>query len=529
MAYEKSKPASKSEPCPICGKTDNCWSAYYGAKSGWLHYCGAKHCSGYPHVIGRDGKKYNLVENRRFPGGRSGGYFVYASEEQQIRLREEYIAELKAKNPNYCGGRKENTHQYQENGFPTYETAGTEVIEVGKVEPLPNEKLHLVYDYLLDLLVLEPNHEKALLDEWNSGLVDPQLGNKLLKRWKIRSLPMNDCARKNSRAPLRNLTRREIIQKLVNRFGSLKGVPGFYLETVRWTEKDGTPRERTQWQMVGTSGIVYPCYDPEGHIFRIRIGDEHPILEEYARNPDGSYVYEYTDKRVWNPDGSYQIKKVQSHAICADIRWDFKTGEWIRYGKDGSKKLLYSRQKGIELVSITDKGYPKIDGKVNGKYKNFSSYRQREECRDGKIYSFNTYEQGCQSGSPVALFAKTGDDMRYLYVTEGEKKAMVMNHFLNCPVISIPGVNCFNKLFEKVAGKNYSVVEWLKSKGLIAIIVVYDADKSTNDAVLNAESGLLERCKQDGIRTFVGEWDARFGKGADDILIMGKQFEFYDA
>ena len=529
MAYEKSKPASKSEPCPICGKTDNCWSAYYGAKSGWLHYCGAKHCSGHPNVFGRDGKNYVLIDNKRFPGGRSGGYFVYASEEQQLRQREEFIAELKAKNPNYRSSGSSGVSFYQSNGFPTNEFAEVEVIEVDKVEPLPNEKLHKVYDYLLDLLILEPQHKKALLDEWNAGLIDPQLGDKLLKRWKIRSLPMNDYARKNSGAPLRNLTRRDIIQKLVNRFGSLKGVPGFYLETIRWTDKQGAAQSHTHWQMVGTSGIVFPCYDPDGNIIRIRIGDEHPVLEEYAHNPDGSYIYEYTDKRVWNPDGSYGMVQVESHAIAADIRWDYRSGEWIRHCRTTQKQIvLYSRQAGIEIVKLNDKGYPIIDGKVNGKYKNFSSYKRREEHKDGKIYAYNTYEQGCQSGSPISLYTKPGDDMRFVYITEGEKKAMVMNHFLNCPVISIPGVNCFNKLFEKIAGKDYSMLEWLQSRGLKTIVVVYDADKGTNEAVLNAENGLLERCHQEGIETYVGEWDARYGKGADDILILGKRFEYYE-
>ena len=529
MAYEKSKPASRTEPCPICGKTDHCWSAYYGANSGWLHYCAAKHCSGYPRVAGRDGKKYNLVINKAFPDGMHAGYYVYASEEQQQRQREEYLARRKVENPNYWGYSRpgySSTNSYQDNGYPT--NAAVEVIEVDHVEPLPNDKLHVVYSYLLDLLILEPLHKKALLDEWNAGLVVRDLGERLLTRWKIRSLPMNDYARKNSGTPLRNRTRREVIQKLVERFGSLKGVPGFFLETVRWTERDGTARERTQWQMTGLSGIVYPCYDPDGNIFRIRIGDEHPVLEEYAHNPDGSYIYEYTDKMVWHSDGSHSIVKVKSHAIAAEIRWDYRSGEWVRHCRTThNRTLLYSRQKQINLVKLSDKGYPVIDGKVDGKYKNFSSYKEREEEKDGKVYVFNTYEQGCQSGSPISIYTKPGDNMGFVYITEGEKKAMVINEFLNCPAISIPGVNSFKKLFEKIPGKDYSVIEWLKMKGMHTIIVVYDADKTTNEAVLRAEGGLLDKCHESNLNTYVGEWDPRFGKGADDILIMGKTFEFY--
>lgn len=528
MAYEKSKPASRTEPCPICGKTDHCWSAYYGADSGWLHYCGAKHCSGYSQVAGRDGKRYNLVRNKAFPDGMHGGYYVYASEEQQQRQREEYIAKLKAENPNYrgYGYSSSSANDYQDNGYPT--NAAVEVVEVDHIEPLPNDKLHVIYSYLLDLLVLEPNHKKALLDEWNAGLVMQDLGEKLLSRWKIRSLPMNDYARKNSGAPLRNMTRREIIQKLVDRFGSLKGVPGFFLETIRWTDKQGAAQSHTHWQMVGLSGIVYPCYDPDGNIFRIRIGDEHPVLEEFAKNPDGTYIYEYTDKMVWNPDGSSSVIQVKSHVISSYIRWDYRTGEWFRVSRStGQKQLVYSRQKNVCLLPMTNKGYLKVDGKVDGKYKNFSSYKAREEMRDGVTYVFNTYEQGCQSGSPVSLYTKPGDNMGFVYITEGEKKAKVINAFLNCPAISIPGVNSFKKLFEKIPGKDYSWIDYLKAQGMHTIIVVYDADKNTNEAVLRAEGGLLDKCREANVNTYVGEWDSRFGKGADDILIMGKTFEFY--
>lgn len=521
--YDFSKPATKQEPCLICGKTDHCWRAYYGSKDGWLHYCAKE---GQNAVFGRDGAKYLLKVTSAFPGGRSGGYFVYEAEEQQLRHREEYIAELKAKNPNYNYNNNYSGKNISSPMPPP--VAIEEVIEIDKVEPLPNKRLHEVYSYLLSLLVLEDEHKKALLDEWNSGLVNPNLGEELLASWPIRSLPMNDRARKACGVQLRNPTRRKLVECLVERFGSLKGVPGFFMETVRWMQ-DGREMCNTHWQMAFVSGIVFPCYDSEGYIYRIRIGDEHPTLQEYARDENGQYLYYDYERRVQNKDGSWGVSIEKKHVISADYRWDFKTGEW--YGEDrntGEKHIVYSLQKNIQCFRMSPKGYPIIDGKVDGKYKNFSSYRRVEEVRDGKKIAYNGYSEGCRSGSPVSLYVKEGDNMDFLYITEGEKKGKVINAFLHCPVAVLPGVGTFSKLFEKEYGKPWSIMEYLLERGLKAVIVVYDADKATNDAVLGSEIGTIERCRSMGILTYVGEWDARYGKGADDVLIQGKTFEFYE-
>lgn len=574
MGYLRSKPATKSEPCPICGKTDHCWSADYG-EGGWLHYC-AK--GGSISVLGRDGNTYLLKDNRAFPGGQYNGYFVYEDAEQQERKRQQYIEKLKRENPNYkynknSSYRRENPW----NNISQTEVVQKEVVEVDMVKPLPNHKLHEVYSYLLSLLVLENGHRKALLDEWNAGLVNPNLGEEILQKWPIKSLPMNDYARKNCGVKLQNMTRREIIDKMIKRFGSLKGVPGFYLETIRWNDKvTGEPKENTHWQMVKLSGIVYPCYDADGYINRIRIGDEHPQIEEYAKDGNGKYIYEYFDllkksdegyfitykagtkiesEHIYQDpkDGSYflQDRKTglaqtvylqkessgknlfyasRKHAVCADIYWNSSSGEWFRKDRiTGESCIVYSLQKEIGSVKMTAKGYPKIDGKVDGKYKNFSSYSRVEEEKNGQTFAFNKYADGCQSGSPLALYTKEGDDMQYLYVTEGEKKAMVINTFLKCPCISIPGVNTFSKLFEKEYGKDKSIMERQVEKGLLAVIVAFDADKAINPSVMKAQEGLINKIVESGITTFVANWDAKFGlKGADDALIQGKRFEFED-
>ena len=103
---------------------------------------------------------------------------------------------------------------------------------------------------------------------------------------------------------------------------------------------------------------------------------------------------------------------------------------------------------------------------------------------------------------------------------------MVINMLLNCPAISLPGVQTFNLLFKKEYLKDKSVIDFLLSKGLKGIIICYDADKATNPLVSSSEESLIISCLKENIRTFVGEWDLSDGKGVDDILIKGIKIKY---
>ena len=77
------------------------------------------------------------------------------------------------------------------------------------------------------------------------------------------------------------------------------------------------------------------------------------------------------------------------------------------------------------------------------------------------------------------------------YITEGEKKAIFANYVLRHPVISVPGVNSFNKIFETF-GTNYNVLDYLSAKGARIFVIAYDSDKYINEAVLFYEQKLVE-------------------------------------
>lgn len=485
-----SHPCTKRQPCIICGKTDHCFSGDYG-QDGILHFCSKERAA----EVFAGGERYILKQVT------SGNYGAYESATQMEENKRRWMEEQRRTNPNWVeyGSRKRTSRPQKPIDVPKRK----EWRVIDEIAPLKNSQLHQIYSYLLEMLVLEPEHKKALLSEWNAG-IDPKLGEKILSKWTIKSLPMNDAARQCSRQQLNNPTRRELIDQLVKRFHSLRGVPGFYMG------KDG------RWKMSDISGIIYPVYDANGNIYRLRIGDEHPRIEEYAKDDAGNYLYECKNGKKTN-------------IIKGTYSFDYRTGEWFFSPENGDKRIVWSNQKEIYEVKIGPKGYPEgIDGKIDGKYKNFSSRSDRKKETATEILAYNYYSEGTRSGSQISLYSKSGNDYRFVYVTEGEKKAMVLNEILGCPVIALPGVQTYSKLFEAEYQSDRSMVQFLMDQGMQFMIIVYDADKKVNETVLSSESNAVQMCKENGVSTLIGEWNPAFGKGADDMLIQGNRFQYIE-
>lgn len=512
---------TRSFPCAVCGREDWCFMGEYS--DGNLWFCASRKEDT---VIGIDGNTYVLK------GVTSHNYARYEEQSQAERNKRNWAEEQSRINPNW----KNMGYSFRKNNLqpkPVKEPMEIEKIVVDEVAPLSNKRLHEIYSFMLDQLVLEDHHKNALFNEWNDGIgADIGLGNIILSNWPIRSLPMNDSARFKGGYNLKNITRKELIDRMVTKYGSLKGVPGFYLKTSQWTDRNtGRVYQTSNWSMVNTSGIVYPVFDSNGYIYRIRIGDEHPDTKEYARDTYGNYLYK----------PQVQENDKLRHVTAAVYHFDNYTGEWFRIPyynekiQEQSKEIVFSHSKGIYKVQLNEKGYPVVDGKPDGKYKNFSSRFENDKeeivVKNGKkvrrILSYNGYPEGTRSGSPISLYVKPGDDYRFLYVTEGEKKAMVINAIFNVPVIALPGVQFYPSLFEKEYMSEYSMFDKLCQRGLLAIFIIYDADKATNDMVLNCEQKVIQMCLDHQVSTFVGEWDVNFGyKGSDDALIHGIDFNY---
>lgn len=458
-----------NHPCKICGKPD--WCSYVLFPNGdELPYCKRVHASKGESVQGMDGRLYVWKKET------DEGFHVYEEVSQYERNREEF---LRAKG---LSGKKSG-YTLKDTDYVSEENMYVE----GVAECLPPEKLDRFYRTFLSLLTIEDKHVKKLKDEWGS---QPGLYESIVKTWGIRSVPPEDFVRFSSSEKLKNESRKKIMAKLIEKCGEPKGVPGFY------QKKDGS------WTFYKLCGIAFPIYNTKGQIIRLRINDDYPDVLADFNGVEGKFSYEARrDANDNSTAGWYFIPMREGR-----YRYDDATLVWAYNWK-------YNR------IKLTKKGYP--SGKVQGKYKNFSSYREKRYEENGSLKAVNVFNNGCQSGSYCSLYYSKGDNFSVVYATEGEKKAMVANKLLHIPVVSIPGVSSFKKLFEKEDASASSIMQVLKKNGLSLMVLVYDADKGENLAVLKTEERAVQTFIANGVNIAIGEWDANWGKGLDDVLLTG--------
>lgn len=323
---------------------------------------------------------------------------------------------------------------------------------------LANKKLDAIYRAMLQMLTLEEWHKESLLREWKSPVYDV---SGLIDTYIIRSLPPKDTGRPKGKNP----TRKALVGRLFDMFGGLEGVPGFYRRSGEYW--DNKP-EKEKWTIAfPNSGMIFPCYDQDGYMYRIRVRDDLPDLEVKEN-------YHKPYKGMYGAFHRYQ---------------DYRSGEIIC-------QFIPKENPQERVICRPEEAY----GKPRGKYKNFSS---------------TDLDGGCGSGSPISLYTLPGDNNTIALITEGEKKAMVGNGVKHIPCVSLPGVGAYNLLFSG------SMYEFLKNRGVRIWIVCYDADKSSNKNVRACEDSLCAELKRRGEKVFIGEWSEKFSKGLDDILLEG--------
>ena len=465
-----SENCSPSRPCLVCGKPDWCNIVTY-PNGDQLAYCMRIH--------GNKGETTMAVSGKAYIARREteSGFTVWEPLEQYEANREAFIREK------YPNGRKSfNKPSYKQAdtkaNAPVVKNNG-EVIGVSKIQS--PEILDKVHRRLLDLLVLEDKHERKLRDEWDKM---PGLYERIMATFPIKSMPPEDRLRFSSKERLKNDSRKKIMATLEEEFGrdTLLGVPGIYERA-----KDGA------LTLHPLCGIVFPVFDSKGRIIRLRIGLDYPQVKGSLNGVEGRFSYNSINN----------------------------TAGWYFYPNDSNNPTLcWEYGSPSNLISLTKKGYP--EGKVSGKYMNFTSYKMmQKELNDGSIVYFNKYKNGCESSSFISLYSGPDSNNGIVYITEGEKKAMVATMILGVPVISVPGVNSFKKLFEKEVGEDKGMVDALIEKGTQGFVLVYDADKSVNESVLRFESGAIEEFKKRNLAIAIGEWNPNWGKGLDDVLLTG--------
>ena len=352
-----------------------------------------------------------------------------------------------------------------------------------------------VYSAFLDLLVLEDKHKEKLKAEWDTEVGGVNIFDDILTRWPIKSLPPVDQIRYRTKEPFKNEWRKSIMEKLIAKVGEPVGVPLFYER-----EYDHS------WTFNKQAGILYPTFNSYGQITSLRINEDYPSVDGEFEGTEGQYKY-LVPRDENEPSGWYFIpfKAGRPDYTSSVIVWE--------YGSPNNK------------IVLNKKGYP--EGKVNGKYKNLTSYFPKDiRDKDGNVIKrVNAFPKGCQSGSHLSLYTSEGDDPCMVYITEGEKKAIVANRILKNPVISLPGVSSYSKLFEKEEGYDMSIIERLMERGLSLSVLVFDSDKTTNQMVLDNEKRACKEFYRRGLPIAIGEFNPLWGKGLDDILLDGIRFK----
>lgn len=463
---------SRGAPCIFCGDIGYDMRVLYPDTEDVIHWC-HKTSAQKGEIVSVNGDSYICIASKKHI--EIGEFDLW----KKYLTKEEWIAKQERLNPDWksfksstanSGGLKPKSV----NVFPSAEPVKGPV--KGEEKPLPNDKLDKIYRAMLNMLVLEDKHRISLLKEWSSPIHDV---THLLVDYPIKSLPPVDKARFANKEVLKNPLRKNIVAELLRLFGDLRGVPGFYLRSgAYWDNKPAYER----WTFTSIEGIIFPCYDKDGYLYRIRIKDDYPdrrVKENVHKPYKGEYgtFYHFYDKNGFH---SYAFRVA------------------------GTNKVL---------PASADELY----GKVNGKYKNFSSVHQVLSA-DKEVT--NTMLGGSGSGSPYSLYSRPGDNYTVVLGTEGEKKGMIGNAIKHYPVATAAGVWNYSTMFAKDSSGE-SLIDYLKKKGMKYFIVCYDADKESKEEVLNAEASFVKELKSNGVIPMIGSWKQKFDKGLDDILLAG--------
>lgn len=322
---------------------------------------------------------------------------------------------------------------------------------------------------LVSMMRLSRKHEASLREDWNTPNT-PDLFERVTKVYPVFSVAPNDyIVSRYGYEGDKTLPRRgDVAKAMADTFWDVSSFPGFV------TNLKGEPT------IVGQEGIWFPVYNKDGKLISWRVRCDYP------------------DKKGFLSDGR---EGVFSHS----------------YNKNGKELTLFypseSETHKPEEVSIL---WSSVKGKTQNKYKNLCGVFEKRE--EGKRY--NGYGVGCKVGSLLSLYTQPSDNMSIVFLTEGEKKAMVANILSGYPCISIPGVNSFMKLFQK-EDDGESMMDNLKRRGCRLAVVCYDADKSQNESVLSAQNGLAKALADCQMQVAIGEWNEHWGKGLDDIFVRG--------
>ena len=422
-------PVTKQEPCPICGKLDFCWWKEREDHTGYFNlYCNRISEAKGTIVTGLDGNEYMAVFEKN-----PGTIFQNKAEREEM-----FGKEMK-------GGKRKKAEEKR-------------YLVVDAVEVLDHESLDQVYRSLMSILPLYPFHASYLMKEgWSLDL---------LKKHQICSMPPGRYDQMVTELQKYYMSRESMAKEVMKITGrkNLKGVPGAF------QEKTG------EWTFLSKSGILFPVYDEDGLIYRLRLRMDYMDLPKRIYSAQSGFYYK---------EG---VEKVQ-----------VTMGGPVKIGSDGEKiKVQFDSHQ--------------------GKYRPLTSYKMDQEAYSKGMIE-NVYINGCEAGNVLGWAMSTGDDRSVFWITEGEKKGLYANSILKQPVLLLPGVTSY-KLVEKKRG-GLTPLDHLKHNGAKVAVIAFDADKETNQMVRKSQDELGKILKANGFKVFSAEWNINNGKGIDDLLSHG--------
>lgn len=478
MSYNN-KEVTKMRPCPICGHTDYC--SWFNPESEDERIV-CKRSDMQEDIMGLDGRAYKFIHLSQTQQNtvyqEMSLYMSRREREKDEWMRQNQKGPYnpnKKKGENWTPSEMANTTQK-----PMAQAKAIEWVEVDKVEPLSHKTLDAYNRVLLSLLVLDEVHYQYLKKEgWSDELIDVH---------GIRSFPERDVIRfkyKHTMNFSRNPYRKTIAKRMMEILGvdNLRGYPGAYIDN------------KGDWTFAGPKGILFPVYDVDGYLYGFRIRMDFMDVERPLEHNRGLNYYVY--------DG---------------VTWYFKP----------LKGFFYLDEKSQEVFP-KDGGYHTEDGRFKsqrGKYRPLTSFHQKEDRELAQKHLIvNSYDSGCAMESGMSLYFQPGiDNPTVCYLTEGEKKGIFANTVMQAPYITFPGVDAWGSLFQGEEGTR--PIDKLKSAGVQLFIIAYDADKETNANVLRAQQNVVNALKTEGFQVGLANWDQRYGKGLDDLLVRGKFPEF---
>lgn len=136
------------------------------------------------------------------------------------------------------------------------------------------------------------------------------------------------------------------------------------------------------------------------------------------------------------------------------------------------------------------------------------------------FFSSDVEKGGAKNNVQYSIYLPDGKFTPIMYLTEGEKKGIVIASKRNTTAMCIQGVGCYKVLFEKDnCGK--TLLDKLTERGVKMFVVAYDSDAAVNEQVLLHQQGLIKRLKENNVSVAVASWNYNVAKGIDDLIMLG--------